>query len=118
MRVEQRIGRIHRIGQDKDVYIHNLVNQDTIEDYILSVLYDKIKLFELTIGDLDLIFGDEIENIGKKIFDDYMNAEDIESFKNTLSALYDNTMSRKTTADEIKEFDERVFQNFNLSPLM
>lgn len=34
MRIEQRIGRLHRIGQTRDVFIFNLSVKDTIEDYI------------------------------------------------------------------------------------
>lgn len=55
MRVEQRIGRIHRIGQKKDVFIYNLSTLSTIEEYILCLLYEKISLFEMVIGELDQI---------------------------------------------------------------
>lgn len=55
MRVEQRIGRIHRLGQTRDVYIYNLSTQGTIEEYILYLLYEKIHLFEMVIGELDQI---------------------------------------------------------------
>ncbi len=117
MRIEQRIGRIHRIGQNHNVHIHNLVNRDTVEDYILSVLYDKIKLFELTIGDLDLIFGDEIEYYERKIFDIYMKSENINKFENNLGVLKNKTLNDKVVAEEIKEFDQRVFDHFDLTPL-
>ncbi len=117
MRVEQRIGRIHRIGQNKDVYIHNLVNQDTIEDYILTLLYDKIKLFELTIGDIELILGDEVEHLERKIFDSYMTAKNVESFHNRLGVLRDKTLEKKAVVEELMEFDQRVFENFDLTPL-
>jgi SNF2 family DNA or RNA helicase len=55
MRVEQRIGRIHRLGQERDVYIYNLSTQNTIEEHILNLLYEKINLFEMVIGQLDTI---------------------------------------------------------------
>jgi SNF2 family DNA or RNA helicase len=55
MRVEQRIGRIHRLGQQKDVFIYNLSTKGTIEEYILYLLYEKINLFEMVIGELDQI---------------------------------------------------------------
>src|SRR5690625_1449645 len=38
MAIEQRIGRIHRIGQERDVFVYNLVAKDTIEYYILDLL--------------------------------------------------------------------------------
>lgn len=55
MRVEQRIGRIHRLGQTRDVFIYNLSTKGTIEEYILYLLYEKIHLFEMVIGELDQI---------------------------------------------------------------
>lgn len=46
MRIEQRTGRISRIGQEKDVHILNLSTKGTIEDYILYLLNAKINMFE------------------------------------------------------------------------
>ncbi|QQE72923.1 DEAD/DEAH box helicase [Brevibacillus composti] len=53
MRVEQRIGRVHRLGQQRDVHIYNLSTIGTIEEHILQLLYEKIDLFEMVIGELD-----------------------------------------------------------------
>ena len=53
MRVEQRIGRVHRLGQQRDVHIYNLSTTGTIEEHILRLLYEKIDLFEMVIGELD-----------------------------------------------------------------
>ncbi|MDP4108058.1 MAG: SNF2-related protein, partial [Bacillota bacterium] len=53
MRLEQRIGRIHRLGQEKDVMIYNFAIKDTVEEHILKLLYEKIHLFEKVIGELD-----------------------------------------------------------------
>jgi SNF2 family DNA or RNA helicase len=58
MVVEQRIGRLHRIGQKREVHIVNLAAAGTIESYILQLLDRKIKLFELVVGELDLILGE------------------------------------------------------------
>ncbi|WP_342536366.1 SNF2-related protein [Sporosarcina sp. FSL K6-3508] len=53
MKLEQRIGRVHRLGQEHDVHIYNLAIQDTIEDHILGVLQGKIEVFEKVVGQLD-----------------------------------------------------------------
>ncbi|WP_369902638.1 DEAD/DEAH box helicase [Bacillus manliponensis] len=53
MRLEQRIGRIHRLGQKHDVHIYNLATKHTVEEHILKLLYEKIQLFERVIGELD-----------------------------------------------------------------
>lgn len=55
MRVEQRIGRVHRLGQTEDVRIFNLSTVGTIEEHILSLLHEKINMFEMVIGGLDTI---------------------------------------------------------------
>ncbi len=55
MRLEQRIGRIHRLGQKNDVHIYNLATKHTVEEHILKLLYEKINLFERVIGELDEI---------------------------------------------------------------
>src|SRR5699024_3834515 len=46
MKLEQRIGRIHRYGQANDVHIYNLSIKNTIEEHIITLLYEKINLFE------------------------------------------------------------------------
>lgn len=58
MRLEQRIGRIHRFGQNKDVFIYNFAIKNTVEERILKLLYEKIELFEAVIGKLDHILSD------------------------------------------------------------
>jgi SNF2 family DNA or RNA helicase len=59
MRVEQRIGRLDRLGQPAErISIINLSVQNTIEDRILERLYNRINVFRESIGDLEDILGD------------------------------------------------------------
>lgn len=57
MKLEQRIGRVHRLGQEHDVQIYNLVTDNTIEKDILDMLYVKIDVFEKVVGELDDILS-------------------------------------------------------------
>lgn len=57
MRLEQRIGRIHRLGQQEDVHIYNFATKNTIEENVLKLLYEKIHLFERVVGELDEILA-------------------------------------------------------------
>ncbi len=45
-RVEQRIGRAHRIGQTSPVNVINIIANNTVEQRVLEVLYRKQELFE------------------------------------------------------------------------
>ncbi len=65
MKVEQRIGRVDRIGQDQTVSIFNLWVKDTVEERVLDVLEKRIRVFEETVGGLDPILGDSESDIRK-----------------------------------------------------
>ena len=57
MRIEQRVGRIHRIGQTRDVFIFNLCTAGSLEARILDLLDEKIRMFELVVGEVGSILG-------------------------------------------------------------
>jgi len=57
MRLEQRIGRIHRYGQENDVHIYNFAIKNTLEEHIMKLLYEKLHLFERIVGKLDKILA-------------------------------------------------------------
>jgi hypothetical protein len=67
MKVEQRIGRLDRIGQKHDVRIFNFSVRGTIEERVLDVLANRIRVFEETIGGLDPILG-AVEGDLKRFF--------------------------------------------------
>ncbi|SDK55306.1 DEAD/DEAH box helicase [Sediminibacillus albus] len=68
MRLEQRIGRIHRFGQQHDVNIYNFAVKNTMEEHVLSLLYEKIHLFERVVGNLDAILAElEINDVEQEI---------------------------------------------------
>ncbi len=70
MRLEQRIGRIHRLGQTEDVRIYNFATRNTIEDHIMKILYEKIQLFERVVGELDDILTRlEVKNLEEHLTD-------------------------------------------------
>ncbi|RMG11447.1 MAG: DEAD/DEAH box helicase [Planctomycetota bacterium] len=57
MVVEQRIGRVHRLGQTRDVTVFNLSVKGTIEARVLELLARKLRLFTAVLGEVDLILG-------------------------------------------------------------
>ena len=65
MQVEQRIGRVDRIGQDNVVQVFNFWVQGTVEERVLDVLDRRINVFEETVGGLDPILGDAEHDLKK-----------------------------------------------------
>jgi superfamily II DNA or RNA helicase len=49
-RLEQRMGRIHRYGQQKEVHIYNLVAADTREGKVLEALFRKLERIQDALG--------------------------------------------------------------------
>src|SRR5262249_28106330 len=63
MKLEQRIGRIQRLGQASDrVFIYNLFLAGTVEEEILEVLDKKIEMFSATVGRVEEILGNLAED--------------------------------------------------------
>jgi superfamily II DNA or RNA helicase len=119
MKVEQRIGRVHRINQKNDIDIYSVAYEKTIDAYILSLLYTKIELFKTALGHLDLIFGDiSDESSQHNIFKEYISAKDEKEAEKKLSSIGDKWKNRKENlTNAVEEFNTDVFGNFSLSPI-
>lgn len=110
MQIEQRLGRLHRVGQSHDVLLTNLVARDTIEQRILHVLESKISLFELVVGELDMILGriDDDFDFEASVFDAYVEARDDAEFGERLAEIGENLararseyLQDRATTDEL-----------------
>ena len=113
MKVEQRIGRIDRIGQKHPIKIINLWVKDTIEGRVLDMLERRIQVFEETVGGLDPILGDAENDIKKimRISDDRREAalsefgerieKDIHAARKAGNLLGDFIMDTKSYSKEI-----------------
>lgn len=75
MKVEQRIGRIDRMGQEsKIIHIYNIIYNKSVQDVVYERLLQRIGMFEDTIGDLEAIFDAEYDgNPIKKIFYEFQH---------------------------------------------
>lgn len=66
-RLEQRMGRVHRYGQQHEVYVYNLVAFDTREGRILHRIFEKLQIMKEQLGDrvFDVI-GDVLQGMSLK----------------------------------------------------
>ncbi|WP_067793550.1 DEAD/DEAH box helicase [Actinomadura formosensis] len=75
MRVEQRIGRVDRFGQQHEkIFVYNIQVPGTIETDIFQRLYDRIGVFTGSVGALEPILRDEFGDIHKRILDPRLDA--------------------------------------------
>lgn len=113
MKIEQRIGRLSRIGQSRDVYIFNLVAESTIEDAILYLLEAKIHMFELVIGEIDMIIASleeerEFEDIVAELWSGSENESD---FYRQMEILGDKLIAAKEFYLQRRAYDDQLFGN-------
>ncbi|MGH3183328.1 MAG: DEAD/DEAH box helicase, partial [Streptosporangiaceae bacterium] len=98
MQIEQRLGRLHRVGQEHDVLLTNLVASGTIEEQVLRVLEAKINLFELVVGELDMILGrvDDDFDFETTVFDAFVASGDDVEFGDRMAAIGDDLARART----------------------
>lgn len=122
-RVEQRIGRCHRYGQQHDVVVVNFLNRDNEADQrVFQLLSEKFKLFEGVFGASDEVLG-AIESgvdFEKRIADIYQNCRipaDIEQafqqLRRELDAEINEAMTR-TRQQLLENFDDEVREKLRM----
>ena len=100
MKVEQRIGRLDRLGQKAErISIINFSLEDTVEERILERLYERIQIFQESIGDLENILGAMTEKLLMELFDANLTpAEKEQRATETVMAL----LKERTLQDELE----------------
>ncbi|WIG62001.1 MAG: helicase (Snf2/Rad54 family) [Ktedonobacterales bacterium] len=111
MRIEQRIGRVHRLGQSRDVSVYNFALSDTIDDYVLRLLYQKINLFTMTVGALETVLSEVQEgelDLEERILDALLRADSPDAIRREVEALGDELVGADQRQHEAISFTERV----------
>jgi len=111
MKIEQRVGRLSRIGQAREVHVFNLVAADTLEAAILHLLEAKIAMFELVVGEIDMILGnlDEEKEFEDVVADLWSEANGATEFRGAMDRLGDRLIAAKEAYLLQRAQDERLF---------
>lgn len=111
MRIEQRIGRLSRIGQTRDVYVFNLVAAETLEAAILHLLDAKIAMFELVVGEVDMILGnlDDEQEFEDLVADTWVQAADERAFHAALDQLGERLVAARGAYLRQRAHDDQLF---------
>jgi SNF2 family DNA or RNA helicase len=98
MRIEQRIGRVHRLGQSRDVRVLNFVLHETIDDYVVRLLYQKISLFTMTVGALETVLSEVQEgefDLEERILELLLQTDDRTKLHREMAELGDDLLSAR-----------------------
>jgi SNF2 family DNA or RNA helicase len=111
MRIEQRIGRLSRIGQTHDVHVFNLVAAGTVEAAVLHLLEAKLSMFELVIGEIDMILGnlEEEREFQDVVADLWAESEDTAEFSRRMEELGDRLLEAKEAYLRQRSHDDKLF---------
>ena len=110
MSIEQRIGRIDRIGQTREVFVFNLATSGTIEDQILRILHEKINMFELVVGEAGAILGEfaEQHDFSTLILDAWLKSTD-EARQSAIATLESQLVEAQRQYQDAKQLDATLF---------
>lgn len=111
MRIEQRIGRVHRLGQAHDVTVYNFALRDTIDDYVLRLLYQKINLFTMTVGALETVLAEAQDgelDLEDRILEALLRTENGETLSGEVAALGDDLLAALDRQQAAETFTARI----------
>ncbi|MEN3284721.1 MAG: hypothetical protein V7607_5861 [Solirubrobacteraceae bacterium] len=112
MRVEQRIGRLDRYGQTSEViHIRNMIVSETIEERIFHRLYERIKIFESSIGDLEAILGEVEVEFGALQRDALSGALTDEELERRRNLIADVILRRQQDNDDFERESKQFLSN-------
>jgi len=111
MKIEQRVGRVHRFGQTREVFVFNLCTADSLEARILKVLNEKIRMFELVVGEVGSILGnledgDQFESL---VLNLWLRSRDEAELEQSFVTLGDTLLEAQEKYVQAKELDEALF---------
>lgn len=103
MSVEQRIGRLDRIGQKHDIHVYSLATKDTMEERVVDLIINKMCCIGLVIGELPII----LFNLGLDS-DSASGAPKIEEM--IMDAFIDSKNNLELFSQELDKMHQRIHE--------
>lgn len=101
----------NRQESDQDVYIFNFCLANSLEEYILKVLHEKINLFELVVGEIDTILGQMGEefDFSEAVVSLWLNHQSQPELEEAFEELGSQLLVAKQGYAQVQEYDEQLF---------
>lgn len=110
--IEQRVGRVHRIGQTREVFVFNFCLAGSIEERILAILHDKINLFELVAGEMEMVLGhlEGDRDFAGFVMDAWALSQGPEDEARAFATVSEAITRAKARYDRTAEIDQTLFR--------
>ena len=97
MRIEQRIGRIDRIGQEAErILIWNFMYADTVDERVYDRLLERLDIFTRALGSIEEILGNQIANLTVELLTHNLTpTEEVERINQTSIAIENNNRQQE-----------------------
>lgn len=112
MLIEQRIGRLHRMGQTGEVRVYNLCARATAEQRVLEVLDRRLHLFELVVGEMDMVLGNlaDDRDLEERIVDLYATSRDDAQVADGFERIAEELAVARRRYERVRSLDEALFK--------
>lgn len=114
-RVEQRIGRCHRYGQQNDVVVVNFINKANRADQrVYELLDEKYNLFKGVFGSSDEVLGKVMDGVDfeHRVLDIYQSCRNVEDIDRAFDKLQDELRDKIDAS--VADTQARLIENFDL----
>lgn len=114
-RVEQRIGRCHRYGQQNDVVVVNFINKANRADQrVYELLDEKYNLFKGVFGSSDEVLGKVMDGVDfeHRVLDIYQSCRNVEDIDKAFDKLQDELRDKIDAS--VADTEARLIENFDL----
>ena len=113
MQIEQRIGRLHRMGQTSEVRVFNLCAKGTAEERVLDVLDRRLHLFELVVGEMDMVLGNltDERDLEERVLDLYAQSITDAELDQGFNVIADELGRARSNYERTRAFDAALFQD-------
>ena len=111
MLIEQRIGRLHRMGQREEVRVYNLCAKGTAEERVLDVLDRRLHLFELVVGEMDMVLGNlaDERDLEERIIALYAEARSDADIERGFDLIAEELAGARGRYEQVKRVDAALF---------
>jgi superfamily II DNA or RNA helicase len=110
--IEQRIGRLHRMGQTGEVRVFNLCSKGTVEERVLDVLDRRLHLFELVVGEMDMVLGNlaDERDLEERILALYAESRSETDVAAGFERIADELAAARGLYERSRALDQALFQ--------